>query len=85
MSRIFIDQVGFFPESKKKAVLDFHCEEFDVRTIDGKCVYTGNVEHFGTDEISGEDVYVADFSELSESGEYRVLAGESESAPFAIG
>ncbi len=84
MSRIFIDQVGFFPESRKKAVLDFPCEEFDVRTIDGKCVYTGNVEHFGTDEISGEDVYVADFSDFTESGEYRVLAGESESAPFAI-
>ncbi len=85
MSRIFIDQVGFFPESKKKAVLDFPCEEFDVRTVDGKCVYTGNVEHFGTDEISGEDVYVADFSDFNEEGEYRVLAGESESVPFAIG
>ena len=47
MSRIFIDQVGFFPESRKKAVLDFPCEEFDVRTIDGIC-YVDLSEDFMT-------------------------------------
>jgi endoglucanase len=85
MSRILIDQVGFLPDSSKRAVLDFECEEFDVRTVDGKCVYTGSVRHFGGDEISGEDTYIADFSELTETGKYRILAGSEESCIFSIG
>ncbi len=85
MSRIFTNQVGFFSGSPKKAVLDFPCEEFDVRTVDGKIVYTGNVTHFGSDEVSGEDTYVADFSDFTEEGKFRVLAGEAESSPFVIG
>ncbi len=85
MRRIFTNQVGFFPGSPKKAVLDFPCEEFDVRTVDGKIVYTGNVTHFGSDEVSGEDTYVADFSDFTEEGEFRVLAGDAESLPFVIG
>lgn len=85
MNRIFTNQVGFFPGSPKKAVLDFPCEEFDVRTVDGKIVYTGNVTHFGSDEVSGEDTYVADFSDFTEEGKFRVLAGEAESSPFVIG
>ncbi len=85
MSRIFTNQVGFFSDSPKKAVLDFPCEEFDVRTVDGKIVYTGNVTHFGSDEVSGEDTYVADFSDFTEEGKFRVLAGEAESSPFVIG
>ena len=85
MSRIFVNQVGFFPDSPKKAVIDFPCEEFDIRCVDGKCVYTGNVQHFGTDEISGEDTYVADFSDFTEAGDYRILAGDAESCVFSIG
>ena len=30
MNKIFVNQVGFMPDSKKKAVLNFKAEEFQV-------------------------------------------------------
>ena len=84
VKKVLIDQVGFLPESAKKAVLTFETSEFEVISDQGKSVFKGNVTHFGKDEISGEDTYVADFSELKENGRYKVLAGGEESLTFDI-
>ena len=84
MKKVLIDQVGFLPESAKKAVLTFETSEFEVISDQGESVFKGNVTHFGKDEISGEDTYVADFSELKENGRYKVLAGGEESLTFEI-
>lgn len=85
MGRIFVDQVGYLTVSPKKAVLDFETAEFSVKDSAGNCVYTGKAAHFGKDDISGEDVSVADFSGLTEPGTYRVYAGDVCSASFSVG
>ena len=68
MGRIFMNQVGFTPDSSKKAVLDFGGSEFNIKDLNDKIVYEGKVSHFGTDEISGADVSVADFSDFKDKG-----------------
>ncbi len=85
MSRILMNQTGFLTGSKKKAVFDYEVSDFKVIDEKNITVYEGNAVHFGTDEISGEDTYVADFSELTKEGRYRVLAGNVTGPLFVIG
>ena len=72
MKKVLMDQVGFLPTSAKKAVLNFDAPEFKVVDESGNTVFEGKTVHFGTDEISGEDTYVADFSGLTKAGSYKV-------------
>lgn len=78
--------VGFRPERKKRASYVGSAREFTVRRADdGEVVFEGEA----SDEIaaadSGELVRVADFSELSEPGEYYVsVPGVGKSARFEI-
>ena len=84
MNRIFVNQVGFLPDEAKKAVFNFKAEACDVVDGTGNSVYHGTVKHFGTDEISGEDTYTADFGDFSNPGRYRVSAGGTKSASFEV-
>nr|MCR4902117.1 glycoside hydrolase family 9 protein [Butyrivibrio sp.] len=84
MNNIFLNQVGFVPKGTKRAVLNFDQKEFEIRDLTGKCVFTGKVKHFGTDDISGENTFIADFSELKEDGSYRVYAKDVSSAAFTV-
>ncbi len=85
MARIFMNQVGFKPDSSKKAVLDFAGSDFQIKDEKGNDVYTGKVSHFGTDEVSGEDTYVADFSNFKENGTFSIASGDAVSTHFSIG
>ena len=82
---IFIDQAGYRRNGLKKAVLPFACNNFEVVDITGKVRYSGNTAFSGYDEASGDNVWIADFSELADDGIYRVRAGEKNSAIFHIG
>lgn len=84
MARIFMNQVGFKPDSSKKAVLDFAGSDFSVKDEKGNDVYTGKVSHFGTDEVSGEDTYVADFSDFKENGTFSISSEGAVSTHFSI-
>lgn len=84
MNRIFVNQVGFLPNASKKAVLNFPCENYSVLDTDNNVVLQGRPVHFGGDDISGEDVFVADFSQLSKPGKYKIEAEKNESATFEI-
>ncbi len=84
MAHIFTNQVGFTPDSSKKAVLDFGGTDFQILNVNGKSVYTGKVKHFGTDEISGEDVSVADFSDFKENGTFSISSDGASSTHFSI-
>ena len=84
MNKVFVNQVGFLTDSDKKAVLNFNAAAFDVIDDKEKVVYSGKVTHFGTDDISGEDTYVADFSEFKIPGKYRVVADGTKSVSFEI-
>jgi len=82
---IFIDQAGYLPESEKRAVLPSGCENFDIIGTDGSVRYTGKTLSFGYDEASGDDVCIADFSDFSEEGTFRIRSGDKLSAMFGIG
>ncbi|MDE6593918.1 MAG: glycoside hydrolase family 9 protein [Oscillospiraceae bacterium] len=81
---IFADQAGYFPEARKRAVIPFKCSEFSVVKGEGNVVFTGKTEYFGFDEPSGDEVYIADFSEIKDEGCYRITAGGQRSAEFRI-
>ena len=84
MGKIFVNQVGFLPGDVKKAVLSFNSPDFKVVDSSQKAVFEGKTTHVGTDDISGEDVFVADFSTLKTAGKYTVVAGNEKSASFEI-
>ncbi|MBO5620708.1 MAG: hypothetical protein J5959_03665, partial [Butyrivibrio sp.] len=84
MKSIYINQVGFTKTAPKKAVLNFPAERFEIRTADGECVFSGNVSEFGKDKISGEETFVADFSEFQGEGRFTVNAQDAASVSFEI-
>ncbi len=88
MRSIYVNQVGYRPEDDKRAVLNFPAEGFSVVNDKEETVYTGSILHFGTDDISGEDTYVADFSKLGADGgtqgKYRVTADGVNSVSFNV-
>lgn len=83
--QIFTDQAGYLPASEKRAVLPTGCESFEITDADGNIKYTGATAPFGFDEASGDEVCIADFSDLSEQGRFRVRSGDRLSAEFEIG
>lgn len=85
MNKIFMNQVGYLPGSVKRAVLNFPAEDFRVVDENGDTAYEGKTRHFGNDDISGEDTYVADFTILSEAGSYRLEAGDIKGPEFKVG
>lgn len=84
MEKIFVNQVGFLPKGKKVAVLNYKEDEFCLCDESGQVVYKSKANHFGTDDISGEDTYVADFSDFIKEGRFFVKAGDFKSCSFEI-
>lgn len=84
MNRIYINQVGFTKDGIKKAVMNFAADEYEIRNTSGEKVFSGRIQKFGPDSISGEETYVADFSEFKQEGSFRVCAGDITSAAFTV-
>ncbi|MBE6863877.1 MAG: hypothetical protein E7495_04810 [Ruminococcus flavefaciens] len=82
---IFVDQAGYLPSGTKKAVIPFECDSFTVMDLNRNVRYSGNTLSVGPDDASGDNVYIADFSELTENGRYFVYAGGKTSSVFCIG
>ncbi len=80
---IFLNQVGFLPNSKKTAVITEKADEFKVVSND-KIVFNGKISPLGFDEASGDDVYLLDFSELETAGTYQIKVNDSLSCKFEI-
>ncbi|WP_135363250.1 glycoside hydrolase family 9 protein [Halosimplex halophilum] len=96
--RVHVDQVGYRPSAPKRAVVAVDAERFAVREVgDESVVLSGGLSDPIDDPDAGETVRRADFSALSEPGEYRVAVGygeadggglretAGESAPFRVG
>ncbi len=81
---IYVNQAGYITNSGKTAVIPFEAGDFTIETAEGTAVYSGKTVHFGLDEASGDDVYTADFSAVTEQGRYRIKAGGRYSAYFEI-
>lgn len=82
---VFVNQAGYFPSSKKVATITSSAKHFEVVNENGEIVYSGNTIHFGTDEYSGDNVFLADFSSVTESGSYYlILDNGDKSLKFTI-
>ncbi len=83
---IFLNQEGFAPNGRKRAVIKVPCEKFDIENEYGTVVYSGETVHFGYDECSGDDVYIADFSDFHSEGVYTLVTDNGErSLSFTVG
>ena len=82
---IFVNQLGYKPASIKRAVITKECSRFYIIDNDDKICFEGNVTHFGTDKDSQDDVYIADFSDFNETGQYQLKTeGGEKSLIFNI-
>lgn len=86
--RVHLNQVGFYPEAPKVAVVEgapsagpFHV----VTRTGGDTVHTGTLGPMREAELSRGRVRAADFSPLDESGRYVLhVPGVGQSYPFAV-
>lgn len=81
---IFVNQAGYLPRSSKIAAIPFECGSFEVINESGRVVFSGKTENRGFDKDSGDSLRTGDFSQLEESGSYRIRAGGKVSAVFEI-
>lgn len=84
---IHVNQVGFLPEDNKIAVITHKATgEFKVvAQTTQQVVFSAELTQTGRWSLSGEDVSIADFSQLKQEGDYRLeLDDGSQSALFSI-
>lgn len=87
LGSIKLNQLGFLANARKLAVVpDVTATRFSVVEVTtGTEVFTGSLGGAATWEPADERVRLADFSELTTSGEYRIrVAGLADSHPFLI-
>lgn len=86
---IRLNQIGYYPGAAKKAVIvgDVGSAEFSiVDAVSKEVVLRGSLSESMTWELAGEQVRVADFSELGTEGKYHLFVdGLGYSYPFSIG
>jgi len=97
---ISVNQVGYFPNRKKIAVLGDNAGDinhgassislsgavdFEVVDKSGKSVFKGKSSAPEKDADSGDTICKLDFSEVKEPGTYHIEAGEYKSFDFKIG
>ncbi len=86
--QIRLNQIGYYPNSEKKAVIVSHekAEKFYVvDSVTMKVVLTGTLSTVQDWKLAGEQVRIADFSAVTEKGTYMILVGElGYSYPFKI-
>lgn len=88
---ININQVGYLPNAEKKAVVRGELGtdisgSFDVVNVDtDEVVFTGELENSMENTASGEQTAIADFSEVTETGTYKIVTEDfGESFEFEI-
>lgn len=85
---ILVNQVGYHPESQKVALIRGNTVKFNIiDTADGKVVFSGPAGEPRYWELSGDTVWAADFTGLTQPGTYKLCLEGSESCsdPFRIG
>lgn len=88
LDRILVNQVGFYPNSVKRALLKMKITKFDVIDVSSKkSVYSGVSGPFRYWDLSGDSVSVADFSALTTPGNYQICVNDTVicSPVFTIG
>ncbi|MEL6918356.1 MAG: glycoside hydrolase family 9 protein [Bacteroidota bacterium] len=86
--QIRLNQLGYYPNATKKAVIveNGTLTDFKVMDIDKKkIVFSGSLSKKMNWDLSGEQVRIADFSEVTEEGNYQLLLDDfGHSYPFEI-
>lgn len=83
---IRINQLGYFPDEVKKAVVvNTDSENFSLVDSLGKIVFKGVLEDKGEWSLSGERVKIADFSSFNSEGQFQLYVDSlGLSYPFSI-
>ncbi|MFB6141130.1 MAG: glycoside hydrolase family 9 protein [Halosimplex sp.] len=77
--RVQVDQVGYLPTARKHAVTAVDAPRFAVvEAGGGRVADAGDLSGPIEDDDAGETVRLAEFSGMSEPGEYRVVVGSGE-------
>lgn len=84
-SKIFVNQAGYYTNAEKYAVLAYEADSFNIIDQKGNKCYSGKITSFGHDENSGDEVFVADFSDFCAEGTYSVEINGEKSNAFLIG
>lgn len=83
-AEVRLNSVGFLPARAKFATFAGDSAAFSVKTKDGTEVLAGTGAGPIDNPDTGEMVYIADFSSVTEPGEYYVEAGVGRSVDFRI-
>jgi endoglucanase len=81
-----LNSIGFLPDKQKRATIASPCSTFTVcRAADDTAVYGGTVTGPFASDDTGETVYIADFSDVTETGAfYLSVDGVGKSTQFSI-
>ena len=87
-NQIKLNQIGYYPDAPKKAVVVTDSEISNFRIIEinsGETVFSGEISGPFNWELAGEQARIADFSELTNEGSYQLYIEElGYSFPFEI-
>jgi endoglucanase len=68
---IRLNQVGFYPLAPKKAVvLSSTAQKFNLESKDHKVVYSARLQPSDKPDLSGQTIYIADFTAFQKPGDY---------------
>ena len=84
MKTIYVNQVGYKSNKEKKAYLNFEGKSVSLVDETGKTVYEGVANKCIKDDISGEEISVFDFSDVTKAGKYKVASDGVESVSFQV-
>ncbi len=83
-SRIRLNSIGYLPSLEKRATIASNCSDFQLVKENGEVVFSGKTTSV-FDNDSSEQVYVADFSSVTQEGTYcLVVPGVGKSTNFVI-
>ena len=86
--KLLVNQVGYLPDAPKVALIRDEAAAFQIiDAVSGKKVFAAAAGEPRYWELSGDTVRMADFTELTQPGTYRLCLEGTElcSAPFSIG
>ena len=84
---IRINHRGFLPHSQKRFIFtenDAKCDEFTLFSVDDVKEIPVLTKKMSRAVENGREIYVGDFSEITESGDYFIKIGEKSSRQFVI-
>lgn len=83
---IRINQIGYYPTAIKQFVVsNLNVTTFNIVDTQGNVVYSGEMKNNGIWDLSGETIFLGDFSEFQKEGIFKIQVDEKEySYPFEI-